>query len=54
VYEKQIPSASLYHETQEQYGLAMQKGKVLNEKISKALEEMIRDGEVKEILARNL
>lgn len=54
-YEKQIPIRIAYTiETHEQYGLAMQKGKVLNEKISKALEEMIRDGEVKEILARNL
>ncbi len=54
-YEKQIPIRIAFTiETNEQYGLAMQKGKVLNDKINKAMEEMIRDGEIKEILARHL
>lgn len=37
-------------ETNEQYGIAMQKGKALNEKINKALDKMIESGELKKII----
>lgn len=54
-YAKQIPVKVVFTiETKEHYGLAMQKGKVLNEKINKALQQMIEDGEVQEILNRHL
>lgn len=54
-YAKQIPVKVVFTiETKEHYGLAMQKGKVLNEKINKALQQMIEDGEVQEILNRNM
>lgn len=36
--------------TNEQYGIAMQKGKALNDKINKALNELIASGEVKRII----
>ena len=41
-------------QTNEQYAVAMQKGKSLNEKISKAMDEMLADGEIKTILANNI
>lgn len=54
-YAKQIPIKVVFTiETHEKYGLAMQKGKALNEKINKALEQMINDGEVQEILNRHM
>jgi len=54
-YAKQLPIKVVFTiETKEQYGLALQKGKLLNEKINKALQQMIDDGEVQEILNRHL
>jgi len=54
-YAKQFPIRVAFTiATREHYGLGMQKGKVLNEKINKALEQMLNDGEVQEILNRHL
>jgi polar amino acid transport system substrate-binding protein len=54
-YIKQIPIKIAWTiETKEKYGIAMQKGKALNEKISNALAQMIKAGEVKRIIDQNL
>lgn len=49
-YSKQKPiKVAFLIKTNESYGIAMQKGKALNEKINKALNELIASGEVKRI-----
>lgn len=54
-YSSRIPIKIVYTiQTNEEYGLAMQKGKAINDKINKALSQMIADGELKDILAKNL
>lgn len=46
-YAKQRPIKIAFTiPTNEQYGIAMQKGKAINEKINKALQELIESGEV--------
>jgi polar amino acid transport system substrate-binding protein len=50
-YSKQKPlKVAFLIKTNERYGIAMQKGKALNEKINKALNELIASGEVKRII----
>lgn len=50
-YAKQKPLKTVYTiDTNESYGIAMQKGKPLNEKIILAMEEMLKSGEVQAII----
>ncbi|MDD4310471.1 MAG: ABC transporter substrate-binding protein [Candidatus Cloacimonetes bacterium] len=54
-YAKQKPIKIAYViRTNEQYGVAMQKGKKINEKINQALNELITSGEVKAIIASHI
>jgi len=53
-YIKQIPIKIAWTiETREEYGIAMQKGKALNERINKALDQMKKDGELKRIIDKH-
>lgn len=54
-YARQKPLRTVFTiNTNEQYAIAMQKGKLLNEKINQAMKEMIADGEVKAIISSNI
>jgi len=54
-YSHQKPLRTVFTiNTNEKYAIAMQKGKLLNEKINQAMDEMIADGEVKAIISSNI
>lgn len=54
-FAKQKPLRIVYTiPTGENYGIAMHKGKSLNPKVKKAMDEMLADGEVEAIIARNI